>query len=154
MCIRDSHFLGGISSGAVRKGHWKLIEYFDPARPEKFELFNLETDVSEESNLASTESERVLELHRELVSWRQRVGARVPSRPLLTQPGNLYFGEHFSTGQISEKWFFQKEWQVEDGILLRNQVAGAISGFFTKNRSLKMPSYDSNFFLTGRKTSA
>jgi len=131
------HFLGGISSGAIRKGHWKLIEYFDPARPEKFELFNLETDVSEESNLASTESERVLELHRELVSWRQRVGARIPSRPLLTQPGNLYFGEHFSKGQISEKWFFQKEWQVEDGILVRNQITGTNKRLFYKEPVFK-----------------
>ena len=35
------HFLGGISSGAIRHGNWKLIEYFDPKKSEQFELFNL-----------------------------------------------------------------------------------------------------------------
>ena len=127
------HFLGGVSSGAIRSGNWKLIEYFDPMRPEKFELFNLGTDVSEERNLASTEPKRVRELHRELVSWRQWIGARIAARPLLVHPGNLIFGEHFSMGQISPNWFFQKEWQVVEGVLKRNELAGENKRLFYKD---------------------
>jgi len=131
------HFLGGVSAGAIRDGDWKLIEYFDPARPEKFELFDLSKDPSEEKDLASSEPKRVNELHRKLVSWRERTGARIPSRPLLASPRNLHFGEHFSEGQVSDKWFFQKEWQVEDGILRRNQFHGQNKRLFYKEPNFK-----------------
>ena len=131
------HFLGGVSGGAIRDGDWKLIEYFDPARPEKFELFDLGKDPSEKKDLASSEPKRVKELHRQLVSWRERTGARIPSRPMLASPRNLHFGEHFSEGQVSEKWFFQKEWQVEDGVLRRNQLAGQNKRLFYKEPNFK-----------------
>ena len=48
------HFLGGVSAGAIRDGDWKLIEYFDPARSERFELFDLGKDPSEMKDLASS----------------------------------------------------------------------------------------------------
>ena len=131
------HFLGGVSAGAIREGDWKLIEYFDPARPEKFELFDLGKDPSEKNDLASSEPDRVKELHSQLVSWRERTGARIPSRPLLASPRDLHFGEHFSEGQVSEKWFFQKEWQVEDGILRRNLFAGQNKRLFYKDPNFK-----------------
>jgi arylsulfatase A-like enzyme len=131
------HFLGGVSAGAIRDGDWKLIEYFDPARPEKFELFELVKDPSEKNDLASSEPKRVKELHSQLVSWRERTGARIPSRPLLASPRNLHFGEHFSAGQVSEKWFFQKEWQVENGILQRNQFDGHNKRLFYKEPNFK-----------------
>ena len=132
-----NHFLGGVSSGAIRQGDWKLIEYFDPARPEKFELFDLGKDPSEKKDLASSHAKRVKELHGKLVSWRERTGARIPSRPLLASPRDLSFGEHFSEGQVSDNWFFQKEWQVEGGILSRNQFAGRNKRMFYKNPTFK-----------------
>ena len=131
------HFLGGVSAGAIREGDWKLIEYFDPARSEKFELFDLSKDPSEKKDLASSEPKRVHELNRKLIAWRERTGARIPSRPLLASPRNLHFGEHFSEGQVSENWWFQKEWQVEDGILRRNQFAGQNKRLFYKEPNFK-----------------
>ena len=131
------HFLGGVSGGAIRDGDWKLIEYFDPARPEKFELFDLKKDPSEKKDLALSEPKRVNELHRKLVAWRERTGARIPSRPLLASPRNLHFGEHFSKGQVSDKWFFQKEWEVENGILRRNRIAGQNKRLFYKEPHFK-----------------
>ena len=126
------HFLGGVSSGAIRNGDWKLIEYFDPAKPEKFELFNLKSDPSEKKNLTESKPKVVRQLHHELQVWREKIGAQIQSRPLLTQTRNLLFGEHFSEGQVSKNWVFQKEWQVEDGILLRNQVGGTNKRIFYK----------------------
>ena len=131
------HFLGGVSAGAIREGDWKLIEYFDPARLEKFDLFNLAKDPSEKKALASSEPKRVDELHRELIAWRERTGARIPSRPLLASPRNLHFGEHFSEGQVSEKWGFQKEWEVRDGVLHRNGLAGQNNRIFYKEPDFK-----------------
>ena len=127
------HFLGGVSSGAIRNGDWKLIEYFDPAKPEKFELFNLRNDPSEKTNLAGSKPEVVQNLYHDLKGWREKIGAQIPSRPLLTQTRNLLFGEHFSEGQVSKNWFFEKEWQVEGGVLLRNQMGGTNKRIFYKD---------------------
>ena len=127
------HFLGGISSGAIRHGNWKLIEYFDPKKSEQFELFNLKNDPSEKTNLAESKSEVVQKLYRDLQVWREKIGAQIPSRPLLTQTRNLLFGEHFSEGQVSKNWFFQKEWQVEGGVLLCNQKGGTNKRIFYKD---------------------
>ncbi|MBN2271463.1 MAG: sulfatase-like hydrolase/transferase [Sedimentisphaerales bacterium] len=68
------HFLGGRSSGAVRAGHWKLIEFFDDS---KVELYNLADDLSEENNLAEKMPEKARELRKLLAIWRTRVGAAV-----------------------------------------------------------------------------
>jgi hypothetical protein len=127
------HFLGGISSGAIRHGDWKLIEYFDPAKSEKFELFNLKSDPSEKTNLAGAKPEVVKKLYHDLENWREKIGAQIPSRPLLTQTRNLLFGEHFSESQVSKNWFFQEGWQVADGVLLRNQVGGTNKRIFYKD---------------------
>jgi arylsulfatase A-like enzyme len=70
------HFLGGRSAGAVRKGHWKLIEFFDTGR---MELYNLADDIGEQNNLAGKNAQKVAELQELLVAWRKDVGARIPS---------------------------------------------------------------------------
>jgi arylsulfatase A-like enzyme len=70
------HFLGGRSAGAIRKGHWKLIEFFDTGRKE---LYDLADDISEQNNLAGKNPQKVTELHELLVAWRKDVGARIPS---------------------------------------------------------------------------
>jgi len=69
------HFLGGHSSGAVRKGDWKLIEYFDTGQKE---LYNLAEDIGEKNNLAGTNPEIVAALHTRLKAWRKEVGAKIP----------------------------------------------------------------------------
>jgi arylsulfatase A len=69
------HFLGGRSSGAVRKGDWKLIEFFDTGDKE---LYNLADDISEKNNLAGTNPEKVAELQGLLKAWRKEVGAKIP----------------------------------------------------------------------------
>jgi arylsulfatase A-like enzyme len=63
-----------VPSSVIRKGDWKLIETFDPAG---IELYNLANDLGEASNLASTETARVKELQAELNAWRKDVGAEM-----------------------------------------------------------------------------
>ena len=74
--LAKPHFLGGRSSGAVRKGDWKFVEYFDTGGKE---LFNLADDISEKINLASKKPEKVAELQGLLKAWRKEVGAKIPS---------------------------------------------------------------------------
>lgn len=63
-----------VPSSVIRKGSWKLIETFDPAG---IELYNLADDLSETKNLATTKTAKVDELRRELDVWRKEVGAEM-----------------------------------------------------------------------------
>ncbi|MDF1754027.1 MAG: sulfatase-like hydrolase/transferase [Verrucomicrobiales bacterium] len=110
------HFLGGISAGAIRSGNWKLIEPFDSGTDE---LFSIADDPSESTNLASEKPKVVAKLKQQLQSWRESVGARMPSPPFLTDSRNLYFGDHFHPGMTSERFWYTKDWIAEDGILKR-----------------------------------
>lgn len=81
--LAQPHFLGGRSSGAIRKGEWKLVEFFDKR---ELELYRIATDVGERSNVAGQNAEVVRELHRLLADWRQDVGARLPNGQAYPQP--------------------------------------------------------------------
>ncbi len=73
--LEKSHFLGGRSAGAIRKGEWKLIEFFDTGETE---LYNLAQDPSEQHNLATEEPARRRELLEALHTWQHSVGATIP----------------------------------------------------------------------------
>jgi arylsulfatase A-like enzyme len=63
-------------AGAIRKGDWKLIEFFEDGR---LELYHLGDDIGEERDLADERLEKVEELHADLMAWRRRVDAPVPT---------------------------------------------------------------------------
>jgi arylsulfatase A-like enzyme len=74
--LEKPHFLGGRSTGAIRQGNFKLIEFFDTG---EVELYNLADDVGEEHDLAAELPEKVSELQKRLAKWRAEVGAEVPA---------------------------------------------------------------------------
>ena len=61
---------------AIRKGDWKLIEFFEDRR---LELYNLKQDIGETNSLTETHPARAAELHKALISWRKAVAAPVPT---------------------------------------------------------------------------
>ncbi len=63
-------------AGAVRRGDWKLIEFFEDGH---LELYNLKEDIGEQNNLAENMPEMAEELHRVLLEWRRSVNAPVPT---------------------------------------------------------------------------
>ncbi|MCX6634346.1 MAG: DUF4976 domain-containing protein [Acidobacteria bacterium] len=65
--LEKPHFLGGRSSGAIRQGDWKLIEFYDQ---DEVELFNLRDDPGETRNLAWAEPARAQRLVANLRAWR------------------------------------------------------------------------------------
>jgi len=73
--LEKPHFLGGRSTGAIRQGNFKLIEFFDTGQ---VELYNLAEDISEEHNLAAELPDQVTELQKRLAKWRFEVGASLP----------------------------------------------------------------------------
>lgn len=62
----------------IRKGKWKLHEYFEDGG---LELYDLKSDVSESTNLAQSQPRIAEQLHSDLVSWRNSINAPVPSTP-------------------------------------------------------------------------
>jgi len=73
--LPEKHFLGGRSSNVIRKGEYKLIEFFDD---QTVELYDVDNDVGEENDLSSTMPEKVAELQHELATWRTDVGVVAP----------------------------------------------------------------------------
>lgn len=71
---RDSLFRTRPGS-VIRKGNWKLHEYFEDGA---IELYNLDTDIGEQINLSETYPKKVEELYKELQLWRQKTNAPIP----------------------------------------------------------------------------
>jgi arylsulfatase A-like enzyme len=67
---------GGAPAAAIRRGPWKLIQWFEDDR---VELFNLAADLAETNDLAAREPARVQALRTELAAWQRTVGARFPT---------------------------------------------------------------------------
>ena len=62
-------------AGAIRKGEWKLIEFFEDG---SLELYNLEDDLGEHNNLAENNPEIKNELYQLMLDWRKVIQAPVP----------------------------------------------------------------------------
>ncbi len=67
----------GTPSSAIRKGDWKLIEFFED---DNLELYNLANDPSEAQNLVATQPELAASLHAQLKGWRDEVDAHYPRK--------------------------------------------------------------------------
>ena len=126
---------GSRPAAAIRKGKWKLIEYLDNA---SVELYDLEADISELSNIAEKNVEQTKTLLESLQQWQKATGAQFgttnptadrdafrrlyvdsdPSR-IVSDPGAVAIGE---------KWL---TWRKE----MNNVVAG-------KTKKLKDPLHE------------
>ncbi len=66
---------GGAPGGAIREGDYKLIEFYEDAHRE---LYNLKQDVGERNSLTEKEPAKTEELHQLLKRWRASVDAPMP----------------------------------------------------------------------------
>jgi arylsulfatase A len=66
---------GGVPSGAIRQGDWKLIEFYEDGR---VELYNLRDDPGEKTNVAPQEPARARQMQTKLHDWRIGVQATMP----------------------------------------------------------------------------
>ncbi len=123
------HFLNGRSAGAIRDGDWKLIEFYDT---DEVELYALQDDVGESNNVAEKHPIKTTELHSKLITWRNQLGVRNHEGPLMVEPRGLIFEDAFEPGTVSDRWFFKKEWSVENGRLARNEIVGTNKRIFIR----------------------
>jgi len=68
---------GSRPSGAMRDENWMLVEFYDDAVAE---LYDLSNDIPEIRDLASSQAERVSKMRASLAAWRNSVGAQT-NRP-------------------------------------------------------------------------
>lgn len=69
------HYHHSTPASAIRRGDWKLIEFFED---DSLELYDLSHDLGESHNLAEERADLASTLRAELAAWRQRVNARMP----------------------------------------------------------------------------
>ena len=69
------HYHHSSPASAIRKGDWKLIEFFEDG---EVELYDLSSDVGESKNRAANHPDKTTELRGGLAEWRTRIGARLP----------------------------------------------------------------------------
>lgn len=144
--LEKPHFLGGLSSGAIRSGDMKLIEFFDTG---DVELYDLKHDIGEENNLALQAPQQALALKQVLHAWQQEMGIHRKLDPWMCQPVRVWFQDSFNENQASDLWFFQKEWTVQDGALLRNDVPGENKRIFIKKPTYSDTLISVDFKLQG-----
>lgn len=67
---------GAAPYSAIRRGDYKLIEFFED---DHLELYHLKEDPGEQNNLVEEMPRLVDELHQSLIEWRKRVNAPMPT---------------------------------------------------------------------------
>jgi arylsulfatase A len=74
------HYHHSRPAGAIRAGDWKLIEFFGESPEKALQLYNLKDDIGEATNLAAAKPQLAAQLQAKLATWREDVGARMPTR--------------------------------------------------------------------------
>ena len=126
-------------ASAIRKGDWKLIEYFEDGR---LELYNLAADISESRNLADAEPAMARELHEELRAWREETNAPEPrpANPFYTGPLTALFeavpSRHTGSSPFNLRVRFS-EAVVTSEEALRTTAIGLTGGQITQARRIE-----------------
>ncbi len=142
--LAKPHFLGGRSSGAIRAGNWKLIESYETG---DLQLFNLAADESEIKDLSSEMPKVSAELQAKLKTWRRGLGVESDMDARLCERLRLRFQDDFAP--VSDRWFFQKHWSIEDGTLVRNEFAGVNQRIFIKKPTIRNAVIEVDFSFRG-----
>lgn len=69
------HGSGWSPGGAIRKGDWKLIEFWEHGDAQ---LYNLAEDIGEQNDLSAEQPKVKAELTAALAKWRKKIGAVMP----------------------------------------------------------------------------
>ena len=71
----EENYWRAVPSTTIISGDWKLIYYYEY---ERYELFNLKDDISEQDDLSSVKTGMALRLLKQLHSWVNEVNAPIP----------------------------------------------------------------------------
>ena len=98
---------GSAPTAAIRKGAWKLLEFYEDSH---VELYDLSTDPAESKDLSSVEKKRAEAMQQELAAWRASVNAKMP------QPN-----PNFDASKAKERHptLYKPNWDPSDPFLRR-----------------------------------
>ncbi|MCK5704028.1 MAG: sulfatase, partial [Cyclobacteriaceae bacterium] len=82
----------------IREGNWKLIHYYEDGRQE---LYDLSTDISETTDIAMDNPERVKNLSKHLFDYLHEVGARFPEKD---PEYNVDLEKKYLENVINKRW--------------------------------------------------
>ena len=71
-----NHIFRTAPAGAMRKDHWKIIEFFEDRT---VELYNLDLDISESHDVSKQYPDITEQMLKELESWRESTNAPIPT---------------------------------------------------------------------------
>ena len=74
---------GGEPSSIIQEDGWKLIHYWEDDRDE---LYQLETDIGEQSNVAGEQEAIAIQMRKKLLAWLSEVGANMPDKDVEYNP--------------------------------------------------------------------
>jgi arylsulfatase A-like enzyme len=78
ICFHFPHYYFNTSPvSAIRRGDWKLIEYYEDGHAE---LYNLKDDLGENTDLAAEKPDIAADLRQRLDQWREDVNAQLPEK--------------------------------------------------------------------------
>lgn len=72
----EENYWRAVPSSIIMSGDWKLIYYYEY---ERYELFNLKDDISEQNDLSADKPEIAMRMLQDLKDWTDDVNAPVPS---------------------------------------------------------------------------
>ena len=96
---------GSAPTGAVRRGDWKLIEFFEDGHTE---LYDLAADPGETTDLAAERADIAASLVGELRGWRESVGAVMPR----ANPGH-----DAARATVRHPLTYRNDWNPDDPVL-------------------------------------
>lgn len=91
---------GGQPSSIIRLGNWKLIHYYEDGHEE---LYNLENDLEESTDVSVENPERTKQLSQQLFAYLNEVGARFPEKdPEYNEELEKQYLEHIRTVRMPQ----------------------------------------------------
>ena len=86
LCWHYPHYYPTTSPvSSIRRGDWKLLEYFEDGR---VELYNLKSDLGEQNDLSKEMPDKVRDLQSRLQAWRTAMKAQLPTPNPKRKAGN------------------------------------------------------------------
>ncbi len=108
---------GGNPSSIIRENDWKLIHYWEDGSEE---LYNLVSDIGEQSNVINENPEVAANLSKKLIDWLKDVGANMPTKDsefdidLAQKRHKSIVHEKLPTLEAERKNFLSKDFKPND----------------------------------------
>ena len=108
---------GGDPSAIIRSGPWKLIHYYEDGHDE---LYNLDSDPSEQTDISGDHPENTEELRARLDAWLKETGAKLPvpdpEHDAEKEQAHMYSLEHEKMPELEQQHadYLKPDWKPND----------------------------------------